>query len=108
MKRFYSDRNIQEKRNFKSLNRPFSKVTLFRFIANLLCNPLDPFLLSVDLSHTVPVVKACRANNDDDEAITPAGNGQLENPITPGIAQKGIKSFMLSCHLQIKTSILVF
>jgi hypothetical protein len=40
MKRFYSDHNIQEKRNFKSLNRLFSKVTLFRFIANLLCNPL--------------------------------------------------------------------
>jgi hypothetical protein len=41
MKRFYSDHNIQEKRNFKSLNRLFSKVTLFRFIANLLCNPLQ-------------------------------------------------------------------
>jgi hypothetical protein len=43
MKRFYSDHNIQEKRNFKSLNRLFSKVTLFRFIANLLCNPLPLF-----------------------------------------------------------------
>jgi hypothetical protein len=39
---FYSDHNIQEKRNFTSLNRLFNKVTLFRFIANLLCNPLVP------------------------------------------------------------------
>jgi hypothetical protein len=47
---FYSDHNIQEKRNFISLNRLFNKVTLFRFIANLLCNPLP---------HAIQIFRRC-------------------------------------------------